>query len=382
MKYRSFGNVGFAPSALGFGCMRLPVLDGDPSKVDEPLAISMMRYAIDHGVNYLDTAYNYHRGSSERVLGKALLDGYRSKVKIATKMPVYVLEKPEDADRCFGEQLERLGVGKVDFYLLHSLDAHSWQKAKDLRLLEWVDKPLSEGRIGHFGFSFHDGFSCFKDIIDSYDGWSFCQVQYNYVDVRNQAGIAGLRYAADKGLGVVIMEPLRGGALAKNIPAPVQRLLDEAGTGRTPADLALQWLWNQPEVSVVLSGMSSMREVVENVASAERSGVGTLSPAEARIVEQAGDAFRSLISIPCTSCGYCMPCPHGLAIPVNFDVYNESKGFDPGRPVSEESRKAYARFPKESRADSCTECGTCEERCPQGLPIRSLLKKIRSEMQV
>ena len=380
MKYRAFGNVKFAPSALGFGCMRLPVLGGDVSRVDEPLAISMIRYAIDQGVNYLDTAYNYHRGSSERVVGKALLDGYRDRVKIATKMPVDSMEKPEDADRCFGEQLERLGVEKVDFYLLHSLNTHLWQKAKDLRLLEWVEKPLAEGKIGHFGFSFHDGASCFKEILNSYDGWSFCQIQYNYVDARNQAGVDGLRYAADKGLGVVVMEPLRGGALAGNIPAPVQRVLDEAGAGRTPADLGLQWLWNQPEVSVVLSGMSSMPQVVENVASAERSVIGLLTSAEARLMERAGDAFRNLIPIPCTSCGYCMPCPHGLSIPANFDIYNEGKGFDPERALSEDIRKWYARLPKESRADSCTECGTCEERCPQGLPVRSLLKKIRSEM--
>ncbi|MBN1954629.1 MAG: aldo/keto reductase [Anaerolineae bacterium] len=371
MQYRTFGPLDWQPSALGFGAMRLPTLDDDPARIDEPLATRMVRYAIDHGVNYVDTAYPYHRGESERFLGRALQDGYRQRVKLATKMPTWLTKEPGDFDRYLDEQLERLQTEHVDFYLLHSMNQEKWPQMQELNVFDWADKARADGRIRHLGFSFHDTLAAFKEIVDGYDGWTLAQIQYNYMDVEYQAGTRGLEYAAEKGLAVVVMEPLRGGQLTKEPPPSVAALWAGAPARRTPADWALQWVWNQPQVSLLLSGMSSMQHVEENVASAARSGVGTLTPAELAVVDQVHTAYRGLCPISCTNCKYCMPCPNGVNIPRIFEIYNDSVMYDDLK----RAQAFYQWVSAENRADRCVECGECEEQCPQNLPIIEWLKK-------
>jgi len=368
MNYRRFGKLDWQASALGFGCMRLPTVGGDRSQIDEALATRMVRYAIDHGVNYLDTAYPYHGGESERFLGRALQDGYREKVRLATKLPVRMVERTEDFDRFLNEQLAKLQTEQIDYYLFHGLRAPRWQTVQELGLLREAERALADGRIRYLGFSFHDTFEVFREILDGYDGWTFCQFQYNYMNEHHQAGTAGLEYAAVKGLATVIMEPLLGGKLA-NPPPPIHALWDSAQTRdypRTPVEWALQWLWNKPEVSVVLSGMSAMEHVVENVASAGRSGVGQLSAGELALVERVRQKYDELCPIPCTACGYCMPCPNGVDIPRNFATFNNGVMYN----AFDEARQHYNRWmPEERRASACIQCRECEELCPQDIPI-------------
>lgn len=374
MQYRTFGKLDWRPSALGFGAMRLPVINDEPGQIDEPAAIRLVRTAIDGGVNYVDTAYPYHRGTSESFLGRALKDGYRERVRLATKMPCWLVKEPADFDRYLNEQLARLDTTKIDFYLLHALDANRWRAMRDLSVLDWAERAMADGRIGHLGFSFHDDYEAFQEIVDAYDGWTFCQIQYNYLDEDYQAGKRGLKYAASKGLGVVVMEPLRGGLLAGNagqhqgrgVPGPIQALWDTAPIQRSPAEWALQWLWNQPEVSVVLSGMSTLAQVQENLVYAARSGPGLLSAEELALVAQARDQYRRLAPIPCTDCRYCQPCPNGVNIPDVFDVYNQAMMFD----APEHARFVYANWvPEAERGDKCLACGECEAKCPQHIAI-------------
>ena len=365
MKYRRFGQLDWQVSVLGFGCMRFPTKNDDSSNIDEPEATRMLHYAIDHGVNYLDTAYPYHGGNSELFLGRALKGRYREKVKLATKLPCWKVEAAGDFDKFLNEQLVKLQTGHIDFYLLHALNEENWHKVRDPGVLEWAAGAIADGRIGHLGFSFHDKYEVFQEIVDAYDGWTFCQIQYNYMDVENQAGVKGLQYAASKGLAVVIMEPILGGRLV-NPPQPIQSLWDTAAKKRAPADWALQWLWNQPEVSVVLSGMSTMQQVEENVASAEASGTNTLTEEELALVAQVRAKYTELCPIPCTKCGYCMPCPNGVNIPRNFELYNQGVMYD----KPDQSREVYTQwFPELERADKCIQCRECEEKCPQSIPI-------------
>jgi len=364
MKYRQFGKMDWQASALGFGCMRLPTLGDDRSQVDEREALNMLHYGIDHGVNYLDSAYGYHGGNSERVVGKALKGGYRDKVKVATKLPVRIVEKTEDFDRLLNEQMSKLDVEQIDVYLFHGLRAPRWETVQRCDLLRQADRALADGRIGAMGFSFHDSFEMFKTIVDGYDRWSMCQFQYNYMNENYQAGTEGCKYAASKGLATVIMEPLLGGKLA-NPPEAVQALWDNAPVQRTAVDWALQWLWNQPEVSVALSGMSAMQHVVENVASAEASGVGSMSEADLALIERARQTYEELCPIPCTGCGYCMPCPNGVDIPRNFSLLNNATMYN----AFEDARRRYARMVEGSRAEDCIACRECEALCPQDILI-------------
>jgi uncharacterized protein len=363
LEYRKFGPLDWDVSALGFGCMRLPTL-GANDKIDEPEAIRMLRWAIDHGVNYLDTAYPYHGGQSEIVVGKALQDGYRDKVRLATKLPTWATNEYADFDRILNEQLEKLQTEHIDFYLLHALRRSSWEKVRDLDVLRWAEGAMADGRIGHLGFSFHDKYEVFEEIVDAYDNWTFCQIQYNFIDLENQAGEKGLHYAADKGMAVVVMEPLLGGRLARP-PKAVEALWDSAEVERSPVEWALQWLWNQPDVTMLLSGMSTMQHVQENVTYASRSGVGKLSEDELALVSQARDLYLELSPVPCTQCQYCMPCPNGVNIPENFSRYNTAALYD----ELESARNWYAKADADTLASACIQCRECEELCPQEIPI-------------
>jgi predicted aldo/keto reductase-like oxidoreductase len=352
--------------------MRLPTNDNDPAKIDEAEARRMVRYAIDQGVNYVDTAYPYHRENSERFVGRALQDGYREQVKLATKMPCWKIDKAGDFDRYLDEQLEKLQTDHIDFYLLHGLNEGRWNDMSGLGVLRWAEGAIASGRIRHLGFSFHDRLETFKKIVDASDLWTFCQIQYNFMDIEYQAGTEGLRYAAERGLAVVVMEPLRGGRLTKSVPSSVQAIWDTAPVHRTPAEHALQWVWNQPEVSVVLSGMSTFEQVEENVASAGRSGVGTLSEEELALYTQVRETYDALCPVPCTDCKYCLPCPSGVNIPRVFEIYNDGIIYD----NVEQARMVYNNFMSEDeRASLCTQCGECLEKCPQQIEIPDWLAK-------
>ncbi len=380
MQFRTFGRQNNPASVLGFGCMRLPVLDGrsERSGIDEAEALRIIRHAIDSGVNYIDTAYFYHDGQSEVLVGKALKDGYRDKVRLVTKSPVNgIVNRKEDYRRILDEQLKRLNEETVDLYLFHGLNKKSWGIVQSEDLIGCALKAKQEGKIREIGFSFHDEYSVFEEIVNGYDGWSMCQIQYNYMDTDRQAGTRGLKLAASKGLAVVVMEPILGGKLA-NPPEAIQRLIRESGYPGTPADLALQWVWNQPEVSVVLSGMSNMNQVQQNLDSAERSGIGTLSTETLALIEKIKAYYNAADTIPCTTCKYCMPCPSGVNIPRNIKVYNEAITYQ----NTAEAGKKYANMKSitgtPESADLCIGCGTCEEKCPQKISIRSWMEQIDS----
>ena len=372
MQYRRFGKLDWEVSVLGFGAMRLPLLDeDDSSQVDEAEATRIIRYAIDQGVNYVDTAYFYHDEKSEPVVERSLQDGYRERVKLATKLPTWLVEKQGDFDRYLDEQLERLQMDYVDFYLLHALRDPTWPNVRRLNVFDWADKALADGRIHHLGFSFHDKYDVFQEIIDAYDGWTMCQIQYNFMDVGYQAGTRGLRYATDKGLAVVVMEPLRGGRLARNVPPAVQSIWDRARHKRTPVDWALQWVWSQPEVPVALSGMSTFEQVEQNLASADASRPGLLTEEDLALVARVGETYQELCPIPCTDCRYCMPCPSGVNISRIFELYNDAQMYD----AVQWARFLYDLLPDENRANDCIECGECMEVCPQQIEIPDWLAK-------
>ena len=369
MQYRKFGKLDWQASALGFGCMRLPTTDGKSGSIDQEKVTQMIHTAIQAGVNYLDTAYAYHDQMSEVALGEALEGGYRERVHIATKSPIWLINESADFDRLLDEQLQRLQTGTIDFYLLHALNHESWAKVQQLGLLRRAEAAKADGRIRYFGFSFHDNLETFKQIVDGYTGWDFCQIQYNYMDINLQAGTEGLQYAAAKGLAVIIMEPLLGGKLALDLPA-TRPVWDSAARKRTPADWALQWLWNQPEVSLVLSGMGTLAQVEENIRSASVSGPGTLDPAEVELIARARDVVNGLSPIPCTRCEYCLPCPNGVNIPRNFDAYNHVAMYE----ALDDYRNEYKRWiPDDQKAADCIQCDECLSKCPQQIPISTWL---------
>ena len=369
---REMGKTGEKVSALGFGCMRLPTRDDQSIDVDE--ATRMLRFAIDNGVDYVDTAWGYHNGQSEPFVGSALQDGYRDKVNLATKLPSWLIKCREDMDYYLNEQLRRLRTDVIDFYLIHALNRRYWKNLKEHDIFEFMDSALASGRIRHIGFSFHDTLDVFKEIIDSY-GWEFCQIQYNFVDTEHQAGLEGLKYAAGKGIGVAVMEPLRGGKLATNVRDDILSIWTSSGIDRTPAAWALRWVWNDPDVGVVLSGMSTMDQVRENIETAREASPYSMSSSELTIVDKVREEYKKRIKVSCTGCSYCMPCPSGVAIPTCFDFFNDAYMFD----SIEDHKKAYLRsVKKENRASLCVECGRCEELCPQNIPIIEQLKEVSS----
>ncbi|MFO7637418.1 MAG: aldo/keto reductase [Clostridia bacterium] len=373
---------GIEVSALGFGLMRLPLaIEGSYECIDEKLAVAMIHHAIDHGINYLDTAYVYHGENSERVLRKALAGGYRKKVHVATKLPCGKVKSREDMERLLMEQLEKTGLEQIDFYLLHALNRGSWDKMKGLGVLEFLDQAKKDGRIRHAGFSFHDSLTCFKDILDSYD-WDMCQIQLNYMDIDWQAGMQGLQYAAHKGIDVVVMEPLRGGDLVDNLPDELLRHFEKSRIRRKPVEWAFRWLYNRPEIKVILSGMSTMGQLEENLEIFKDAKAGSMDEEETRIMDAATKIILDRTKVKCTACKYCMPCPQGVNIPFLFSLYNNYSRFE----GKEEARRNYkewkAREQGRFTADLCIRCGLCEPQCPQSIPIPDILEELDRELSM
>ncbi len=366
MQYRQLGSCQQNISILGMGCMRLPVIDGDEGRIDEPRATKLLHQAIDKGITYFDTAYPYHQGRSETFLGEVLRrDGLRNRVRLASKLPSWAIESRQDCDRYLNEQLQKLRTDHIDCYLLHALKSDWWHKLTELGVLDFLDQAVADGRIGCAGFSFHDELPVFKSIVDAYD-WGFCQIQYNYMDETIQAGRSGLEYAAAKGLGVIVMEPLRGGHLARSVPGMIQDLWDQAAIRRSPAEWALRWVWDHPQVTCLLSGMNEAAQLEENCRLADRVQAETLSPEELSLIGRVRDQLRQRIKVPCTCCGYCLPCPAGVNIPKIFSIYNDCFIYGDQR----FPQRIYSiAMNASARADNCTGCGQCEAVCPQQIPI-------------
>ena len=374
MQYRNFGKLQFPVSTFGVGCMRFPTMQTSEGKekVDEQEAIKMIRYAIDHGVNYIDTAYFYHGGESEIIVGKALQDGYREKVSLVTKCPVWDVEKYADFERFLDEQLEKLQVDYLDFYLMHALDKNRWEKIKALGFEKFYEEAIQKGKIKYRGFSFHDELSVFRSILDEYDRWDMCQIQLNILDHQYQAGVEGLRYAGLKGIPVVIMEPLKGGKLAQKIPADIEAIWEESRTKRSPVEWAFRWLYNFSEVAVILSGVSNMEQLRDNIKIFQEAPAQCMTKEEIKLVDRVREQYESKIKVGCTKCEYCIPCPAGVRIPNIFDLYNQSSMYG----SSKEYAMSYQRMmEKNEDATQCVQCGQCENACPQHLPIIQTLQE-------
>ncbi|MBF0499751.1 MAG: aldo/keto reductase [Candidatus Riflebacteria bacterium] len=378
MLYRQFGKTGKSVSVLGFGCMRLPLTDPHkPETIDEEKSSALLHRAVEKGINYIDTAYPYHAavpftaGQSELFVGSFLKGQMRDKVFLATKLPSWSIQSREDCDKFLNEQLFRLQTDHIDFYLVHAVMHQFWGKLKSARVFEFLDSAIRDGRIRHAGFSFHDDLPLFKEVVDAYN-WSFCQIQYNFMDENFQAGLAGLNYAAKKGLGVVVMEPLRGGSLANNVPPSVQKLWDNAPVHRSPAAWAFQHVWNHPEVSVALSGMNEEAQLTENLEIAQKAVPNSLSDAEKALIESVRKEYRSRIKVDCTACKYCMPCPAGVNIPGCFGMLNNLAMFENPDAV----KFQYNVFLGQGKASKCVQCGECAPKCPQHIPIPEKLKEV------
>jgi predicted aldo/keto reductase-like oxidoreductase len=388
MKYRRFGSTGFQVSALGLGCMRLPTQRLRIQKINVPEAIELIRTAVDKGINYVDTALPYHLGESERVVGRALSGGYRERVHLVTKLPLVLVRKPDDVDRILDRQLARLRTDHVDTYLFHSLNPAGFDKIKRLDLMRGMLNAREDGRIRYVGFSSHSILPAFKEFVDFFP-WDVVQIQYNYVDTAIQATTEGLRLAAATGAAVVIMEPVKGGILANPSPEAI-RIIRDYPVSRSPVDWALQFLWNLEEVSVVLSGMGSMQMLDENCASADASGVGTLTAAELDTIDELAAAMNRAAGVPCTACRYCMPCPSGVNIPRNLAILNNmrSKPAFYRRWVIRRSYRDLAGSTEQLDADRsngnatlCTECGACLPKCPQSIDIPRELARVEAAVR-
>lgn len=368
MNYRNDKN-GEPISLLGFGCMRFTKKG---SSIDLDKAEKELVTAIESGVNYLDTAYIYP--GSEVALGEILSrTGLRDKINIATKLPGYMIKSEKSIEKHFQEQLSRLKTDHIDYYLMHMLtDLQSWEKLKELGIEDWIREKKESGQIRNIGFSFHGNSDRFLQILDAYD-WEFCQIQYNYLDETTQAGVKGLHAAAEKGIPVIIMEPLRGGKLVNLLPDKAKELIEKDPKKRTPAELALRWLWNQPEVTCVLSGMNSVEMVEENCRIASEVQAGEFTEEDFNLISQIRDAIREVTKVGCTACGYCMPCPKGVDIPAAFRYYNETM-LSGKRSARFEYAQSVGIRKEKSFPTQCIGCGKCESHCPQGISIREELK--------
>lgn len=365
-------------SILGFGCMRFPTKNGN---VDEDRSIAMIRDSIYKGINYFDTAYFYNGGKSESILGKALTGGYREKVKIATKLPPFMVNKLDGAKKIFSTQLSKLQTDYIDYYLLHMLsNIAGFDRMKTLGIIDWLEELKDQGVIRNLGFSFHGSKTDFEELIVAYP-WDFCQIQYNYMDVDNQAGKSGLQLAHSMGIPVIIMEPLRGGRLADRLPKDVLQEFQSHDKESTAVEWALRWIWNHPEVTVVLSGMSDEAQLEENIRIAGNALPESLSDKELEIFERVMDIMHKKTKIPCTACGYCMPCPFGVNIPGCFSVYNDKYLLGERNNKIVYLRTLGGLSNKPSYASKCTKCGKCEKHCPQNIEIRKELKQVKKEME-
>ncbi|MBR6321678.1 MAG: aldo/keto reductase [Lachnospiraceae bacterium] len=377
MKMRKFGKLGFESSAFGLGCMRFTskVVDGE-TVVDEEKAIDIIRTAIDGGTTYMDTAYVYLGGKSEVVLGKALQDGYRDKVTIATKIPVDRVKEYADIDRILNEELERLQTDHIDFWLMHGLNKEKWEYAKKMGLPERFVELQQEGKIRFKCFSFHGPYEEFEYIIKDFD-WDMCQIQYNFMDINNQAGTKGLELAGSLGIPVVIMEGLLGGRLAK-APDNVQAVYDAFPVKRSPVEWAFRWLCNHPEVGTVLSGCTEVEQVKDNLRIFDTVEPGIMDEDELKLMDDIRAAYQSRTRVGCTGCEYCMPCPGGLMIPRIFAAWNEMTLYntDP-----KDNWQFQAILRDGHGPENCLQCGACEAACPQGLPIIDLMQQAVAELE-
>jgi predicted aldo/keto reductase-like oxidoreductase len=365
-------------SILGFGCMRFPMKG---SSIDEARTIAMIRDAIDQGMNYFDTAYFYHGGKSETMLGEALSGGYREKVKITTKLPPFLVSKLEGAKKIFDTQCKKLKTDYIDYYLLHMLsDKATFDRMVSIGVLDWLEQLKREGKIRNLGFSFHGEKTDFEKILKAYP-WDICQIQYNYLDENNQAGKSGLELARSMGIPVVVMEPLRGGRLVNNLPKEVLEEFRRYDETRTPAEWALRWIWNHPGVTVVLSGMSDEEQLAENIRIASLAKENALTPEELKVFEQVKKIMLEKTKIPCTACGYCMPCPAGVNIPGCFATYNDKYllGLKHNKLKYMQTLGFLSKQP--AYASLCKNCGKCEKHCPQQIEIRKELKTVKKEME-
>lgn len=380
MEYRIMDSTGDELSILGYGCMRFPQKGGS---IDEEKAEKHIRLAIEKGINYFDTAWPYHGGKSEDFLGRVLAkDGLRDKVKIATKLPTWLCKTREDMDKFLDNQLKSLQTDHIDYYLLHSLDGEQWQNIKDLGVLDFLKKAKIAGKVVNVGFSFHGARDEFKTICDEGD-WTFCQIQYNLLDEYNQAGREGLEYAASKGLGIVIMEPLRGGALAGKLPKQVERIYTKSSSDWSNAEWALRWIWNHNEVNVILSGMTLEEQVIENINIATTAKPGSLSEYQKGILNEVGTEYNNMLKVGCTACQYCIPCPAGVDIPRAFSFFNASHMFrDKITPWGMYLIQLGERGGGSAAiASQCIDCGKCVKHCPQSIDIPKELKKVKKRFE-
>ncbi|HWQ79604.1 MAG TPA: aldo/keto reductase [Anaerovoracaceae bacterium] len=373
MKYRTFHKTGERISLLGFGAMRLPVINGRFSEVDEVLTTKMIRSAIDRGVNYVDTAYMYHDGNSEVAVGKALKDGYREKVFLADKLPVWFAKEEADIEKIFQEQLRRLDVDGLDFYLIHNLSASTWQRVRKFNVLGFLERMRAEGKIKYIGFSFHDNYEVFEEIIKAYP-WDFCQIQLNYMDADFQAGVKGLKLAGSLNIPVIIMEPLKGGKLTDVLPQSIQNYWAQAPIQRTPAEWAFRWVADFPEVLCVLSGMTAMEHVDENIRILSGIEPNSLTAEEQGMIKNVADEYNRLIRHSCTECRYCMPCPSNINIPNIIQRYNDWFVYEKNQKIK---RDFQTWVPPKGRPSVCLDCKACEDHCPQHLPISGIMKEAK-----
>ena len=377
MQYRKMGKLGIEVSAFGIGCMRFPMITNEDGKkvVDQELANKIIHTAIENGVNYLDTAYVYSDKQAEKVLGKALQGGWREKVYVATKLPIWDCKTPEDLPRLYEEQRTNLGVDCIDFYLVHALNRDAWHRMRDLGVREFLTDLKAQGKIKYACFSFHDNYEAFEEILNDYD-WDMCQLQFNYMDIHNQATIKGVELAGEKNIPIVIMEGLLGGRLA-NVPDTVQAVFDSYPEKRSAVEWAFRWLCNFPQIATVLSGVTNMEQTMDNLAIFDRTGVNTMSEEELNIVTKAREEYLRRTKVGCTGCRYCMPCPCGVDIPAIFGTWNEAFKYNSN--ISGNGR--YRRMVNDGKgADQCVECGACMEMCPQQLNIPELLKAASAEL--